>query len=60
MKSKPNETFKDCERELGKLLKERLGIEEEVVAERAHKAKTDKSKKSSTWGSLKHTGAQRK
>ena len=46
---KPNETWEDCEKELDTLLKESLGIEGEVVVERAHKVKTDKSKKSNTW-----------
>ena len=46
---KPNETWEDCEKELDTLFKESLGIEEKVVTERAHKAKTDKSKKSNTY-----------
>ena len=39
------ETLEDCEKELDTLFKESLGIEEEVIVERAHKVKTDKSKK---------------
>ena len=49
---KPNETWEDYETELDKRLKESLGIKEEVVIQRAHKVKTDKSKKSNTWGGL--------
>ena len=57
---KPNETWEDCEKELDKLLKESLGIEEEVVIGRAHRVKTDNSKKSNTWEGLKHICAQRR
>ena len=45
---KPNETWEDCEKELDTLLKESLDIEEEVVIEKSHKKKTDKSKKGNT------------
>ena len=48
IKERPNETWKDCENELRTLFKESLGIEDEVVIERAHRVKTDKSKKSNT------------
>ena len=41
------------------LLKESLDIEEEVVIEMAHKAKTDKINKNNTLGRLKHICAQR-
>ena len=50
MKPKPNETWEYFERKLDTLLKKSLVIEEKVVIERAHIAKTDKSKKSGTWG----------
>ena len=46
IKERPNETWEDCENELHTLFKESLGIEEEV--ERAHRVRTDKSKKSNT------------
>ena len=45
IKERPNQTWKDCENELHTLSKESLSIEEEVVIERAHRVKTDKSKK---------------
>ena len=45
IKERPNETWEDCEKELHTLFKESLGIEEEVVVERAHRVKTDKNKK---------------
>ena len=40
-----NETWEDSEKELDTLFKESLGIEEEVVTERAHRMKKDKNKK---------------
>ena len=40
--------MEDCENELPILFKENVGIEKEVVIERAHRLKTDKSKKSNT------------
>ena len=43
-----NEAWEDCENELHTLFKESLSIEEEAVIERAHRMKTDKSKKSNT------------
>ena len=46
IKERPNETWEDYENELHTLFKESLGIEEEV--ERAHRVRTDKSKKSNT------------
>ena len=46
IKERPNETWEDCENELHTLFKESLGIEEEVVIERAHRVRTDKDKKS--------------
>ena len=48
IKEKPNETWEDCKSELPTLFKESLGIEEQVVIERTHRVKTDKSKKSNT------------
>ena len=48
IKERPNETWEDCENELYKLFKENLDIEEEVVTERTHRVKTDKSKKGNT------------
>ena len=48
IKERPNETWEDCENELHTLFKESLGIEEEVVVERAHRVKTDMSKKGNT------------
>ena len=45
IKERPNETWEDCESELHTLFKESLGIEEEVVIERAHRIKTDRNKK---------------
>ena len=47
-KERPNETWEDCENELHILFKESLDIEEEVVIARAHRVKTDKSKKGNT------------
>ena len=41
-----NETWEDSEKELDTLFKESLGIEEEVVTERAHRLKKDNKKKS--------------
>ena len=43
IKERLNETWEDCEKDLHTLFKESLGIEEEVVIERAHRVKTDKS-----------------
>ena len=48
IKERPNETWEDSEKELDIRFKESLGIEEEVVIERAHRVKTDKSKKGNT------------
>ena len=48
IKEKPNETWEDCKSELPTLFKESLGIEKQVVIERTHRVKTDKSKKSNT------------
>ena len=48
IKERPNEISEDCENELHTLFKESLGIEEEVVIERTHRVKTDKSKKGNT------------
>ena len=48
IKERPNETWQDCKNELHILFKECLGIEEDVVNERAHRVKTDKSNKSYT------------
>ena len=48
MKERPNETWEDCKNELHTLFKDSLGIKEEVVIERAHRVKTDKSKKGNT------------
>ena len=45
IKERPNEIQEDYEKELDTLFKESLGIEEKVVIERAHRIKTDKSKK---------------
>ena len=42
---RPNETLEDCENDLNTLFKQSLGIEKEVVIERPHRVKTDKSKK---------------
>ena len=44
IKERPNET-EDCEKELHTFFKESLGIEEEVVTERALRVKTDNTKK---------------
>ena len=41
IKERPNEAWEDCEKEPDTLFKEGLGIEEEVVIERAHRVKTD-------------------
>ena len=48
IKERPNETWEDCKNELHTIFKESLGIEEEVVIERAHRVKTVKSKKANT------------
>ena len=48
IKERPNETWEDCENELHTLFKDSLGIKEELVIERAHRVKTDKSKKGNT------------
>ena len=48
IKERPNETWEDCENELHTLFKESLGIEEEVVTERANRVKTHESKKGKT------------
>ena len=48
IKDRPNETWEDCENEIETLFKEILGIEQELVTERAHRVKTDKNKKSNT------------
>ena len=48
IKERPNETWENCKKELDTLFKEGLGIEDEVVIERAHRVKTGKSKKGST------------
>ena len=48
IKERPSETWEDCENELHTLLKEILGTEEEVVIERVHRVKTEKSKESNT------------
>ena len=45
IKKRSNETWENCKKELDTLFKESLGIEEEVVIERAHRVRTDKSKK---------------
>ena len=42
---RPNETWEDCKKELHTLFKESLGIEEELVTERALRVKADNSKK---------------
>ena len=46
IKEKPNETREGYEKQLDTLFNESLGIEEEVVIERAHRGKVDKSRKS--------------
>ena len=48
IKERPNETWENCKKELDTLFKEGLGIEDEVVIERANRVKTGKSKKGST------------
>ena len=48
IKKRSNETLEDCENELPTLFKESVGIKKEVVIERAHRVKTDQSKKSNT------------
>ena len=48
IKERPNETWEDCKKGLHTLFEESLGIEEEVVIERAHRVKTDKIKKGNT------------
>ena len=48
IKERPNETWEDCGNELHTLFKVSLGIEDEVVIEREHRVKTDKSKKGNT------------
>ena len=45
IKERPNETWENCEKELDTIFKEYLGIEEEVVIERAYRVKTDKKNK---------------
>ena len=45
IKEGPNETGKDCKKDLYKLVKESLGITEKGVIEKAHRVKTDKNKK---------------
>ena len=47
IKERPNETWKDCEKELD-TGKGSLGIEDEVVIERTHRVKTGKGKKGNT------------
>ena len=48
IKERPNETWEDCKNELHTLFEESLGIDKEIVIERVHRVKTDKSKKSYT------------
>ena len=50
IKERPNETWESCKKELDPLFKESLGIEVEVVIERTHRIKTDKSMKGNTVG----------
>ena len=52
IKERPNETWEDCEKWLDTLFKESLSIEEKVVIERVHRAKTDKSKKGNIPGTI--------
>ena len=48
IKERSNEVWEDCENELHDHFKESLDIEEEVLIERTHSVKIDKSKKSNT------------
>ena len=45
IKERSNEVWEDCENELHDHFKESLDIEEEVLIERTHSVKIDKSKK---------------
>ena len=45
IKERPRETCDDCEKQLDTHFKERLGIQKEVVNERAHRVKKKKKKK---------------
>ena len=48
IKERPNETWEDDEKELHTRFEKSLGIEQEVVIERAHRVGTDQSKKGNT------------